>query len=535
MKNLAILALLCFVATAADAFAGTSTETPQKTFSFRLTGEPETLDWNRAHTPIETYLLLNLMEGLVRYDENFKIAPALAEGYQVSKDGKTYTFKLRKNSKWSDGEPLTSKDFIFSWKRLLTPETTASYAYLLFDIDGAQEFYQKKISDFSKVGVSAPDAHTLVVRLAKPIAHWIHIPTFWVTFPMREDVVTKYGKEWEKPGKMVSAGPFVLFSRTTDQNIVLRRNPYYQPPEGSLGEAAAKSSSISSPSNVDEVVARIIKDESTAMSLYEAGRLDLLTDLSATDLKRLQGNSELQTFSYLKVVYLGLVVNQGLAKNVHVRRAIAQAIDKTKFALILNGGQVPASSFIPAPMMGYQAKAGLGFSPEKAREELKKANLKEPLKLSLLCGSAEKTLTVVQFLQSELKKNLGLEVQIESFENKTFRAQADLKTRPMFLLSWSADFPDPDNFYSLFLSDSGNNRMAYQSKSVDDLIFKARASTKASERLKIYEKIENQLTREDMVVVPLYYEPNQVLVKSRVKGLTLNPLNYLYLNRIQIK
>ncbi len=159
------------------------------TFNFRLTGDPETLDWNRAHTAMETFLLMNLMDGLVAFDSKLKVVPALAKTWTRSDDGKTYTFKLREDVKWEDGVRLTAKDFVHSWKRLLSPTTAASYAYLLFDIEGAENFNKGTLKDFGQVGIKAPDDFTFQVKLTRAVAHWIQIPTFWVTFPLREDVV----------------------------------------------------------------------------------------------------------------------------------------------------------------------------------------------------------------------------------------------------------------------------------------------------------------------------------------------------------
>ncbi len=222
------------------------------TFTFRINGEPATLDWNRAHTPIETYLMVNLMEGLVGLDENLKAVPALAQSWKVSKDGKTYTFKLRPDIQWSDGVPVKAKDFVFSWKRLLQPLTAASYAYLLFDVEGAEEFNRGKLQDFSKVGIKAIDDLTFEVKLKHPVAYWHYIPSFWVTFPLREDIVAKYGSRWDTPGRMVTVGPFTLESHDIESKIVPKANPKYYGPHG----------------DVELAVGLIVKDDSSAVNLF---------------------------------------------------------------------------------------------------------------------------------------------------------------------------------------------------------------------------------------------------------------------------
>jgi oligopeptide transport system substrate-binding protein len=372
------LILLIIALSAGGAWADKAVTPSAKVFTFRLSGEPETLDWNLAHTMIETYVLMNLMEGLVSFDSSNQIVPALAESWTISKDGKTYTFKLRKDAKWSDGVPLKAQDFVYGWKRLLSPSTAASYAYLLFDIEGAEDFNKGKVLDFSKVGIKALDERTFQAVLARPVAHWIDIPTFWVTFPMREDVVQQHGSAWARPGRMVTAGPFMLTSYDANSRIVMKANPYYSRERG----------------NVDEVVGLIISDDSTAMKLYEAGRLDFLTDISTLDLSRLAGRPDLKTFPYLKIGYMGFALSKYPASNVHLRRALSMAIDKSKVGALLHGGQQPATSFVPPPLMAYSKSIGLPYDPVRAKREFKASGLDPaaPLSLDLLIPNWDKQL-----------------------------------------------------------------------------------------------------------------------------------------------
>ncbi|MEK6705764.1 MAG: ABC transporter substrate-binding protein, partial [Bdellovibrionota bacterium] len=229
------------------------------------------MDWNKAQTQVETYLLMNLMEGLASYDGKMRVAPALAKEWSISDDERVYTFKLRRDVKWSDGVPLKAADFLYSWKRLLSPATASPYAYLLFDIENAEAFHKGIISDFSAVGIKALDDFTLKVKLVRAVAHWIHIPTFWVTFPLREDVIQKHGFSWDSPGRMVTLGPYLLSSRDIGIKVSLRSNPLYYGKKG----------------NIDEVNAVIIKDDAVALRMYDEGKLDFLADLSSLDLSRI--------------------------------------------------------------------------------------------------------------------------------------------------------------------------------------------------------------------------------------------------------
>lgn len=487
-----------------------------QTFTFRLGGDPETLDWNRAHTSVETWLLTNLMEGLVSHDMKMNVVPALAESWSKSPDGKTYTFKIRPNVKWSDGIPLKAQDFIYSWKRLLSPVTAASYAYILFDIEGAEEFYQGKITDFSKVGISSPDDSTVIIKLAKPVAHFIHIPTFWVTFPLRQDVVEKFGTSWSKPGRMVTLGPFELSSYDLDSKIVLTANSNYYGERG----------------NIREAVGLIVKEDSTALTLYETGRLDFLTDIATIDLKRLEGRSDLQRFPYLKTGYLGFVVDQFPVSSVRLRRAIAMSIDKSKFVDFLHGGQRSTGSFIPEGMFAYNRTIGLKFDAAAARKELAQSGVKPGTKVELVTTNWEKNLTICQFIQAEVKKNIGIDLAIRSFDHKTFRAQLELYSFPIFLLSWSADYPDPDNFLSVFLGAAGNNRTKWKNSEYDAKVLLGRYSQNKKAREKLYDDAQKLLVEDEMAVLPLYNEPILALVNPRVKNLRINALNYLEMKSI---
>jgi oligopeptide transport system substrate-binding protein len=493
----------------------------KRTFTFRVNGEPATLDWNRAHTPIETYLMVNLMEGLVGLDENLKPVPAIAQSWKVSPDGKTYTFKLRPDVQWSDGVPVKAKDFAFSWKRLLQPLTAASYAYLLFDIEGAEDFNKGALQDFSKVGIKAIDDLTFEVKLKHPVAFWHYIPTFWVTFPLREDIVTKYGARWDMPGRMVTVGPFTLESHDLESKIVLKANPKYYGPHG----------------NIERAVGLIVKDDSTAVTLFESGRLDFMTDIPSLDLQRLANKPELKTYPYLKTGYMAFVVNKFPLSNVRVRRAIEMAIDKSQFGGLLHGGQTPATSFVPPKMMGYSKKAGLDYNPDAARKELAKAGIdpSHPIEMDMILANWDKNLTLAQFIQAQLKKNLGIVLNLQPFDHKTFRAQLDLKVYGSYLNSWSGDYPDPDNFMSVFLGGAGNNRTGWKNPKYDELVVSARSEQNSKVREKKYTEAQKILLEEDAVVVPLFYEPNIALVQKRVKGLELNPLNYLYFKKVNLE
>ena len=492
-------------------------------FRFRITGVPETLDWNLAHTPVELTLLLNLHEGLMTFStegNGLTLEPALAESYRVSADGKTYTYRLKKGLKWSDGKSLTARDFVYSWKRLLSPATGASYAYLLYDIQGARAF-GKGQGSWDKVGIKAPDDRTLIVQLENPVSYWKYIPSFWVTFPIREDSVSAHGTSWTQPGKMLTAGPFMLSAYDLQSRYILVKNPNYRD---------------ASKVQLDEVHGVIVTDDSTALNLYESGALDFVTDLSTLDLVRLKGRSDLKTFPYLKTGYLGMVSSKFPTNQKKVRRAIAMAIDRSGVGRVLKGGQIEAKSYLPPELAGHSDSIALKFNPAAAKEELKNAGFgpNRPLSLEILIPNNDKTMVLAQFVQAQLKQNLGAAVSIRPFDNKTFRAQVGLKQYPLFLLSWGADYPDPDNFMSVFTSEGGNNRLGWSNSKYDAWVAEARIlKPGSSKRTELYQKAQNLLQIEEAALLPIYYEPIRALIREGFLGVKVNPLNYMYLRGVR--
>ncbi|MCM0607054.1 MAG: peptide ABC transporter substrate-binding protein [Xanthomonadaceae bacterium] len=489
-----------------------------KKFSFRLSGEPETLDWNLAHTSVETHLMMNMMDGLVTLDNKLNVKPMLATEWAISSDQKVYTFTLRKNVKWSDGVELKASHFVDGWKRLLSRETGASYSYLLFDLVGAQEYFEGKISDFTKVGVKALGAYKLQVTLKNPVPYWITIPSFWVTFPIRSDLIKKYGKKWTKPGNLVTLGILVLEKYEIDHKLDFKTNPYYW----------------NLKTNVEEWSGIIIKDENTAVSLYQSGRLDFVNDLPILSLKNNQNNPELKEFAYLKTVYLGFAVTRPEVANAGLRRAIAMAIDKSKFAEILYGRQKPASSFVPPPLFASGSNLGLPFSIERAKNELKKIGTL-PKNIELLIPNVDKNMMVAQYIQGELKKNLGLEIAIQTYDYKTYRKHMESQSESMFMASWGADYPDPDNFLSVFLSQSGNNRTLFKDDPYDSWVIQARSISNQKKREELYEIAQKRMLQDYAPIIPLYYEPNLVYVKPSIEGLLMDPMNNLDLRQVKVK
>ncbi len=488
------------------------------TFKFRILAEPTTFDWNIASTLVETPFVMNIMEGLTEVDSKLKPVPCLAEKVGISKDQKTYTFKIRKNILWSDGVALKAQDFVEGWKRLLTPATGAPYAYLLFDVVGAEGFNKKETTDFSKVGVVAKDDETLIVSLKHPVAYFQYLTGFWPLFPIRKDIIDREGNQWAKAGKIVTLGPYTLDSYQMQTRIVMKANPRYWRKMG----------------NVTEAVAQIIKDSATALNVFKSGGIQMMQDLSPNDLKIARPMPQFKTFPYLKTHYLAFRTQGSVAENVNLRLALAHAINPKPIPSVLNGSQKVASSMIPPKVVGHDPKLGIQFDPEKAREYLKKSGLDpKTLKLEIVARNSESPQILTQYIQSELKKNLGIQLQIQLFDHKVFRNQITTGNFPLMLMVWAGDYPDGDSFLGLFESGAGQNMTRFSNAKFDENLKKAREDWNSVKREQLYKEAQNVLQVKEAAIHPLYYEENEALVASGIKGFSINPIGYFFIKEIQ--
>jgi oligopeptide transport system substrate-binding protein len=484
------------------------------TFRFRLQAEPLTLDWTKASTQYETYVLMNIMEGLVEIGPTLQPAPALASKWQVSDDGLTYTFHLRADVKWSDGQPLKAQDFITSWKRLLAPRTTNSYASFLFDIVNAEDYQHGKIKNFDQVGVKAIDKQTLQVRLRRVVPYFLSLLSFWVTFPQHE-------KMDFSPTKLVTLGPYRLASWTRGKELVFERNPNYY---------GAKPM-------VEKVLAIVETDDAKARTLLLDGKIDALLEVSTQDVIKYTlenaGSFSLKQFPYLATVYLAFNVKAAPLTNLNLRKAIALAIDRGGFPSALQGGESPADSLVAKGIAGYEPVA-FEFSEPEAHRFLGLAGIANPPVLDLLTGPGKHEL-VAKFIANSLRQHLGLNVKPRVLPPTEFRkARVDGKFQ-LAIAQWGADYPDAATFMEVFLSTSGANFTHWKSAQYDTLVKKAGDTVNLLDRLGTYADAQKLLIREEAVVVPLYYPKITALIAKSVANIEISPLNYFFFKRIEMR
>ncbi len=497
-----------------------------ETLRVRIASEPPSLDWQKATDTTSSTVTSNLMEGLVRYDFSKgepNIAPALATKWET-KDNKTWIFTLREDVKWSDGRPFTAQHAVDGMQRLVSAATATEYSYFLYPIKNARAYAEGKIKDFAQVGISIPipNPNQIQIELEKPMAFFPFLLTHHSTFPIRLDVVQKHGDKWTEPENMVSLGPFKMILWEHDKQLVLERNPNY----------------YGAPAPLKHVVFLMIQEATTAVNLFDSGKIDAMNELPPQQLRQLKVRKEYKPIGSLVIQYYGFNVLKKPMDNPKVRQAIAHAIDRQEIVSILDGGQIPMTSFVPAGMFGYEASRGLPFNVERAKQLLKEAGYDDPSKfpkIDFRMNTAESHQLVAENVQAQLKRNLGINMEIKNEEWKVYLSTLTADAPQMFRFGWSGDYPDPDNFLNLMTSYSENNRCHWKNLKFDGLIEQGATESDLEKRREIYSQAQKLMVEDEAPLVPLYSSVNQHLVAGRVENYPINILGYYKYNEVRLK
>lgn len=486
--------------------------------------EPPSLDWSVTVDNYSFDVIANLMVGLTQYRNNLTCKPSVASSWDVLNGGKRYVFHLRKDVVWSDGKPVTANDFIYAWRRMLTPATAAQNAFLFYDIINAYEFNTGKVKDFQQVGIKAPDDYTLEVNLRRPVAYFINITALSPAFPLRQDIVERYGDSWCEPGHIVTNGPFLLTKWQHEYKIELAANPRFFEGEPKL----------------KKIKYFMVPEPSTALALYENGELDFIDNRSfpTPDVERYRTSPQYHNYPLLRNNYVGFNVTKKPFDNKLVRQAFSAAIDREVFPKILRRKEFPSSCWIPPSLMGYDANSGPKFDAARAQKLLAEAGYPDGKGLppiTFLYPQREDVRLVVEAMQDQLKRNLHVNVELINQEWKVFLATCRNDAPQMYRSSWGADYPDPETFMSNFTSRNGNNHTRWKNKTYDDLVERAGGEPNQSKRAALYKEADTLLCKEESPLICTYLASQNILVRPWVKGLEFNAMDLQFFKTAYIE
>jgi ABC-type oligopeptide transport system substrate-binding subunit len=498
--------------------------------------EPPSLDPGLATDVTSANILLNIMDPLVKLDDDLNPIPNAAESFDTSKDGKTVTFKLRDDLKWTNGDPVTAQDFVYSWKRTVSPELGADYAYQFYGIAGAQEYNScdPKKDDCAaladKMGVKAVDDKTFQVTLTTPQPWFLKQVAHHSFLAVNKKAVEQYGDKWTEPANIVTNGPFKLERWQHNANIDLVKDPNWR-------DAASV--------KLTRVNGRMITDGITAVQAFEAGEVDVLYQgLPPDEIPRLKETPEYEQYPALGTYYEGINVKN--VPDVKQRRAMSLAIDRQSIIdNIAQQDQLPATGFTPKGMPGFDViNPESPWMPAEGDIEQAKQLMSEvanPVKdLTFYVNDSPGHRETAVAIQAVWKQELGINTTIKQQEFAQyleFLGPPPNKDVDVYRLGWIADFVDAINFLELWTCDSGNNSTNFCNKDYDALIEKARSTPDDTARFELYGQAEDILFGKngEVPVLPLYFYTYGNLEKASVKAsFSVSPLNQTDLTKVVV-
>lgn len=493
------------------------------TLRVNISSEPPSLDWHVCTDNTSFDVLSNLMVGLTQFNNSLECLPGCAETWDIEDGGRKYVFHLRPDVKWSDGRPVIASDFEYAWKRLLTPDTAAPYAFFLYDIENAFDFNTGKIKDPAKVGVKSLDDHTLEVKLRKPVSYFLNLTALCAAFPMRKDVVDEFGNRWTEPDHIITNGPFQLKEWRHEYKIRLAANPTF----------------FEGKPKVEFIDMFMVPEQATAFALYENDQLDYIDNRSfpTPEVAHHAEHPEYKNVALLKSNYVGFNVQKKPFDNEKVRLAISMSLDRSIFPKILRRKERPSFTFIPEGMNGYMPLDPPVYDPEAARRLLADAGYpggKGFPPVQMLYPSREDSRLVMEAIQDQMKRNLNLDFQLTNQEFKVYMNALHRDPPPIFVANWGADFPDPETFASVFVTHNSNNHTLWTDPEYDDLVSRAEAEMDSAQRLKLYQQADNLLCSKKAAVAVTYNGTQNTMCKPWVKGVEPNRIDVMFLKNAQV-
>lgn len=533
MRYYSVFIVLFFLISCSSSSTPVDDGLEKQVFHFGNGSEPQGIDPHIVTGVPEHHILISLCEGLTipnPFDnENL---PGAAESWTVSDDGKVYIFKLRKNGRWSNGDPVTADDFVWSWQRILTASLGSQYPDMLYYLEGAQEYHTGQNNDFSSVGVKALDSYTLEVKLKAPTPFFTGLLSHYSTWPVHKETVLKHGSiddrngEWTRPGNFVCNGAFNLKSWELNNKIVVEQNPMYWD---------------ASTVRLNEIHYYPVSNVMTEDRMFRAGQLHVTSTLPSQKCPVYieEGNPDLRIDPYMGTYFYRLNTTNPYLNDVRVRKALAYSIDrKLLVEKVTKCGQIPAYSFTPPGSNGYEPTTSIPFDPALAKELLAEAGYDSENqfpKLEILFNTNEDHRKVALAIQQMWQQNLGIEVELVNQDWKVYLSREMVGDFQVSRAGWIGDYEDPNTFLDLMRPNRGNNKTGWENEAYDTLVAKANSTTDQTLRYQLLDEAEKILI-ENMPVIPLYTYVRSYQLSPDVKGYNPHILDhhhpkFIYLER----
>ncbi|UEM20136.1 peptide ABC transporter substrate-binding protein [Skermanella mucosa] len=492
--------------------------------------EPESLDPAISTGVPESFIQMDIFEGLVHPGPDGTLRPGVAESWEISDDGLTYTFKLRPDAVWSDGTPLTAGDFVYSWSRMVDPATASNYAFILWPITNAERITKGEVPK-EQIGAQAVDDRTLKVTLRSPTPYFLQMLMHHSAYPVPKQAIEKFGREWTRPGNIVSNGAYMIQEWVPQGHIKAVKNPRFR-------DAAEV--------GIDTVFYYPVEEYGTELKQFRAGELHTTYDVPQEQIPMLEKDmaGQFRNSPYFGTYYYGInVTREPFKSNVRLRHALAMALDRDILVKqITKGGEIPAYGWVPPGVPGYeQQQVEWAGTDQKARVAEAKKILAEagfdkgnPLKVELLYNTNDNHKKIAIAVAGMWKQFLGIETTLRNEEWKVYLESRNKKQFEVMRAAWIGDYVDPYSFLELLRGDIGEqNPAGYANPEYDATADKATAETDPAARFGLLAEAERMVLA-DMPIIPIYFYSQQHMVSDKVKGwqdnlMDWHPTRYLSL------
>jgi oligopeptide transport system substrate-binding protein len=501
--------------------AGSSASTGSKVLHFGNGTEPQDVDPQTVTGVPEHRLMLTFFEGLVSEDPKLNTVPGVAEKWDISPDGLVYTFHLRADAKWSNGEPLTADDFLQSYKRILNPTLGSEYVYMLWHVAGAEDYYKKKITDFSQTGFKVLNPRTLQLTLRQPTPFLLHMLSFYPWFPVPTRVIEKFGglerksTAWTRPENFVGNGSYVLKDWRPNQKIIAVRSPHYWDRERV---------------KIDEIHFYPVELAETEERMFRTGQLHITNEvpLAKTPIYQREQPDHIRVDPWSGVYFYRFNTKRKPFDDVRVRRALAMSIDReTLVQKVTLGGEQPAYHLVPPNLVGYNSRHRFKADIAEAKRLLAEAGYPDGKgfpRVELLYNTLEKHRIIAEALQQMWRRTLGIEVTLYNQEWKVYMDAQHSMNFQFSRAGWIADYIDPHVYFDLWETGGGNNNTDWGDPEYDRLLRAALQAGSTEARYEIYQQME-KIFLDAMPIMPIFFYTKARLVSPKVKNYYTTPVD----------